>query len=204
MDRTPGAFGNRCLPMLTANASGWWITTGEAFRATWDGTDGADGLEVSGVGVSHFGGGVLTITLPYLFRTSPGLDLLVRGPSNLPKRGASCLEGLVETDWNPATYTLNWRLTEPGREVVWEAGEPVAMLVPQARGFLESVKPEVMNIGDAPDVWAEFERWQRGREQFLRDLKGGCPHAAKDGWQKDYVQGARVKRRALREPGGPA
>ena len=52
--------------------------------------EGADGaLPMS----SHFGYGILTWTLPYLFRTPPDWNLLARGPSNLPKDGIQALEG---------------------------------------------------------------------------------------------------------------
>jgi hypothetical protein len=49
-----------------------------------------------GPAMRHFGHGILTLHLPFLFRTPPGWNLLVRGPANRPKDGAAPLEGLVE------------------------------------------------------------------------------------------------------------
>ena len=40
---------------------------------------------------SLFGHGILTWTLPYLFRTPPGYNLLARGPANWPKDGSAHL-----------------------------------------------------------------------------------------------------------------
>ncbi|HMZ02762.1 MAG TPA: DUF6065 family protein, partial [Burkholderiaceae bacterium] len=57
---------------------------------------------------SHFGSGILTFSLPYLFRTSPGYGMLVRGPTNCAKDGAAPLDGIVETDWAPYSFTMNW------------------------------------------------------------------------------------------------
>lgn len=50
--------------------------------------------------ISHFGNGVVTIQIPYLFRTPPSVNLWVKGPSNWIKDGAQALEGIVETDWS--------------------------------------------------------------------------------------------------------
>ena len=120
MAATDQQFANRCLPLLMANQSGWFVLNCHPLRATWTGDDAIAGLCVEYLdgsppypAISHFGYGVLTWTLPYLFRTSPGYNLLVRGPANWPKDGACPLEGVVETDWAVATFTMNWKLTRP-------------------------------------------------------------------------------------------
>jgi hypothetical protein len=132
MHRTPQRFANRCLPMLIAN-QGWHILNTRKIAVTWDGgaaigslrIDHADGNAVPFVG-SHFGSGILTWNIPYLFRTPPGFNLLVRGPANWPKDGIQALEGIVETDWADATFTMNWQMTRPHFTVIFEAGEPIA------------------------------------------------------------------------------
>jgi Family of unknown function (DUF6065) len=43
-----------------------------------------------------------------VFRTPPGCNLYVRGPANSPKDGIAALEGIIETDWSEATFTMNW------------------------------------------------------------------------------------------------
>ena len=74
---------------------------------------------------SHFGEGVITWNIPFLFRTSPGYNLLVRGPSNWIKDGVQALEGIVETDWAVQTFTMDWKFTRPRRWVRFEADEPI-------------------------------------------------------------------------------
>ena len=130
---------------------------------------------------SHFGHGILTWSLPYLFRTSPGFNLLVRGPANRPKDGASPLEGIVETDWSPATFTVNWMLTRPHLPVHFSRSEPIAMVVPCRRGELEAFEPARIRMGGGErEDMALYGRWRRERETFLRGLEEapgrGSPH----------------------------
>ena len=92
---------------------------------TWNGGLGADALKVEffekpkvAHAASHFGSGILTVTVGYLFRTPPGYNLYIRGPANLPKDGIAPLEGIVETDWSEATFTMNvWLLDVQPRMV---------------------------------------------------------------------------------------
>jgi hypothetical protein len=168
MESTDARFANRCLPMLIANQAGWMLLSEHAFTVTWDGGGGLDSVTIeprSGPkpypAASHFGHGILTFSLPFLFKTSPGYNLLVRGPPNLPKDGIAPLEGLVETDWSPATFTVNWQLTRPDVPVTFEVGEPIAMLVPQARGELERFRPLVRRLDEAA-TWARRLRSPMG------------------------------------------
>src|SRR6266487_585141 len=177
MDETPQRFAYRCLPLVIANQAGWLILNPRPFRAVWDGTAAISGVAIEALdgGVpaasSHFGNGVVTWNLPYLFRTSPGYNLLVRGPANCSKDGSSPLEGIVETDWSPATFTMNWKLTRPNLPVVFDSEEPICMIVPQRRGELEAFRPRVRSLLRAPRLASEYERWSHGRSTFLNDLQ---------------------------------
>ena len=86
-----------------------------------------DRARVDRLAVSHFGHGVLTLIPGYLFRTSPGWALWVRGSPNTAKRNLVRLEGLVETDWLDFPFTMNWRFTRPGT-VQFERGEPFCFM----------------------------------------------------------------------------
>jgi hypothetical protein len=198
MGVTRDAFANRCLPLLIANQAGWHLLNPVGVRARWNGGDRIPDLVVEPLGgeaplaVSHFGSGILTFTIPYLFRTPPGWNLLARGPANLPKDGACALEGLVETDWSPATFTMNWILTHPGAEVIFEPGEPIALLVPMRRGDLEAFEPEVKDLDADPEVARAYRAWRKGRADFLEDLPIPGTEANERGWQRDYVLGKRA------------
>jgi len=195
MDETPSRFASRCLPLLIANQAGWLVLNPHPFRATWNGSAEIAGVEIEPLGTSmpsatsHFGSGIVTWNLPYLFRTPPGYNLLIRGPANWPKDGASPLEGIVEADWSPATFTVNWRLTRAGLPVVFDSDEPICMLVPQRRGELEAFRPSIRSIVRAPALARAFGRWSSGRSAFLRELQLAGSEAQKRGWQRDYLLG---------------
>src|SRR5438552_14789280 len=82
MDETRDRFAYRCLPLNIANQAGWMMPCPVSFSAIWDG--GRD-LECVRIACerpegnrwisSHFGSGVVTFSLPYLFRTPPSINL---------------------------------------------------------------------------------------------------------------------------------
>jgi Family of unknown function (DUF6065) len=187
----------RCLPMLIANQSGWELRNRCGFTATWFGQDGVDvriapDKRDSGkfLPSSHFGNGILTWHLPMLFRTPPGYNLLVRGPANQPKDGVSALEGIVETDWASASFSMSWKLTRKLWPVRFEVDEPICMIVPQRRAELEEFVPELRPI-------ESDEELQRKHELFLhsRNVTSQAEQAARvaEGmsveWQGDYTRG---------------
>ena len=187
MDASPIA--NRCLPLLIANQAGWAILNPVGFWACWNGDPGQNGVAITpdGPGVcvaSHFGEGIVTWSVHYLFRTPPGWNLLTRGPANYPKDGAVSLEGIVETDWSVATFTHNWKLTRTCHAVRWEAGEPFCCILPQRRGELESWRPRVTSMDAEPQLPERYQAWSRSRDAFNAD-----PNRGPKDWQRHYFRG---------------
>lgn len=198
MDRTHLRFANRCLPMLMANQSGWFLVSKLDVTVTWNGGPGKEALSIQApaappgrsAAVSIFGHGILTWHIPYLFRTPPGFNLLVRGPANWPRDNAFALEGLVETDWAVATFTMNYRILRPGVPVTFRAGEPVCMIVPQRRRELEAFHPFIRSIDDDPGARESYRRWAASRAEFLQSLAATSNHPNPGGlWQKHYFRG---------------
>lgn len=199
MDATPKHFANRCLPMLIANQAGWLLLSPGRVTVAWDGGTGIDALKVEVTGdapptfaSSHFGHGILTFNVSYLFRTSPGWNLYVRGPANSPKDGIHALEGLVETDWSEATFTMNWKLTRPNHTIVFEEGEPIAMVSPMRRREIEEFRPELRLLASNPELDAGYRAWSASRGQFNADLKVPGSQARQDSWQRHYMRGKTV------------
>lgn len=175
--------GKHCLPLLMANQSGWELLNPEPLTVTWSGAGGADALSLAGdagrpyLGPAHsaFGAGILSWAIPYVFRTSPGWNLHVRGPVNLPKDGVSALEGLVETDWAVVTFTMNWQLTRAEHPVRFESGEPFCLLAPQRRRELERFQPVYRSIEQDPVTARGAREFVQGRKkqheaQFLAEF----------------------------------
>jgi hypothetical protein len=196
MSSTSDRFANRCLPLLMANQAGWLVLNNARVRARWNGAADSDSIEFeyddaesSLHPCSHFGHGIITWNMPFLIRTSPGFNLLVRGPANWPKHGIASLEGMVETDWTPSTFTMNWQFTGRDVWVTFGKGEPLCMLVPQRRGELEEFVPRIVPINAAPELHAAYNAWGDSRRKFNEDLKDPESAAVQVGWQKDYFQG---------------
>jgi LPS sulfotransferase NodH len=199
MDAVPQRFVYRCLPLVIANQNGWVLTCPHRVEAVWDGGPLVDSLRVAQdaggnpqFAASHFGAGVLTFTTGLLFRTPPGINLHVRGPANLPKDGISALEGIVETDWSEATFTMNWKMTRPNHPVVFEKGEPFAMITPVRRGEIETLQPEIRMLADNPVLDVGYRAWARSRSNFNAELKVKDSAAQKLGWQRHYVRGQTI------------
>ena len=200
MDSAGGGFAYRCLPMLIANQSGWLILNNFSITATWSGLEGKDAVRIEyGDGAtppivsSHFGSGILTWNLPMIFRTSPGYNLLVRGPANLPKDAVFPLEGIVETDWASATFTMNWKITRAHTPIRFDVGEPICMIVPQLRGQLERFQPNCRAIDCCPELQTAHYEWSKDRKRYLEKLAAGNVHADDPGWQRHYFQGRHVR-----------
>ena len=194
---------NRCLPLRMANQAGWVILNDCDFDVTWRGGEATHSLKIwfaegqrSRYVKNIFGFGILTWFIPYLFRTPPGYNLLARGPANWFKDGAFPLEGLVETDWSTATFTMNWKLTRPFWKVRFRKGDPICMILPQRRGEIESVQPEIRNIESQPELERAHDAFAESRTTFiakkqeiLKERSHGLREDGNAPWQPDYTLG---------------
>jgi hypothetical protein len=198
MDATHQRFAYRCLPLNIANQCGWLLTCPCTFELYWYGGGARTDLEVRFLDFqdpcvsSHFGYGVLTFSLPYLFRTPPGINLWVKGPSNYPKDGVQALEGVVESDWATSTFTMNWKVTRPFEWIRFTRGEPVCMIVPVPRGLVEGMVPAAVPIAADAELEAKYRKWEDGRKGFIEGLHKLDPQTVQRGWQKDYFQGKQM------------
>ncbi|MGP0065407.1 MAG: DUF6065 family protein [Isosphaeraceae bacterium] len=162
----------QCLPLVIANQWGWQVLCPTDVRVTWDGTPGLDGLRVEvppqfePAIKSQFGSGIVTFSPPWLFRTPPGWDLYLKGPSNRWKPNCSPLEGVIETWWLNYTFTINWKLVEPGT-VVFARGESLGQLVPVPHATFEDATAIEAPIGLLePDAARELVQWLERRRQI--------------------------------------
>jgi len=192
MDDTDG-FAYRCLPLSMANQAGWMVRSPTDFSAVWNGgkapSDTTVTVPANGEGyermiTSHFGWGIVTVSLPWLFRTAEGYGLFVRGPTNYFKSGVVALDGLVETDWATSTFTMNWKITDPDRVIRFSAGEPVCMITPFRLDMLEKFETRSAPIESNAPLHAGFRAWATSRASFNAN-----PGRTAADWQKDYTKG---------------
>jgi hypothetical protein len=197
MDDTPESFAYRCLPLNIANAHGWEVLSPCAFDAIWNGEAGVDavtilpepGAKPERVPVSLFGQGVVTFHIEGIFRTPEGWNLWVGGSPNRAKDGISPLTGVVETDWSPFTFTMNWRFTRPCQWIHFDALEPICFLFPVERAAIEAFAPKFEPLEGDPATMERFRAWSGARDEFHQHMMTNPPHEPADRWQKHYYRG---------------
>jgi hypothetical protein len=197
MDQTAESFAYRCLPLNIANAHGWELLNPCAFDACWNGGTDTGAVTIrpraeapaEGLASSLFGQGIVTFHIPGIFRTPPGWNLWIGGSPNQPKDAIYPLTGVVETDWSPFTFTMNWRFTRPNHWVHFAAGEPICFLFPVQRALLDDVRPVLAPIEAEPGLPDRFAQWSQGRDQFVLRMAETPPEVAADKWQKHYYRG---------------
>ena len=185
-------FAYRCLPLTMANQAGWIIRSPADVVATWSGDDAPDAIDFTLLDeqfaaniVSIFGQGIITFCLPYLFRTPPGVQLRVAGPPNVdldPTGIVRPLEGIVETDWLPFTFTMNWKLVRPGC-AVFRPGDPICFLQPLRLDAIEDQEPVIRPLTDDPELAAQYAAWAERRRELM-DEQLDDPSR----WDGDYTK----------------
>lgn len=170
MDLSPHAY--KCLPMVIANQWGWQVLCPTDVQITWDGAPDRSGVVVEvdpiyGPAIkSQFGSGIVTFSPPWLFRTPRGWDLYAKGPGNRWKSNCVPLEGVIETWWLNYTFTLNWKLVDPGT-VTFARGESLGQLVPVPHGTFRGARAEeVPIVAGEPEAAADLLRWRDERRRI--------------------------------------
>lgn len=202
MDRTAGQYAYRCIPMTAANTMGWEYLNPVTCEVRWAGMTAQEDVQVwlenghRWRPRTHFGSGVVTWELPFLFRTAPGYGLVVCGPANCDKSGIVALDGFIRTDWLPYPFTMNWRLTDANVTVRFEAGEPIARIYPYPLGLLEETVIEIAEFEDDPELVSAFQAWTERRRQNAQNHKQAQAEASLDNasdssgiWNKAYARG---------------
>ena len=197
MDATPEAFAYRCLPLNIANAHGWEILTPAGFSAYWRGGARPNDVIIrsdkdmpaASAPVALFGQGTFTIHIQGLFRTPAGWNLLAGGSPNWAKEGVAPLSGVIETDWSPYTFTMNWRFLRRNHWVRFEAGEPICFIQPMQRDALERMNPKFVPLADDPDAARQFAAWSESRNAFQAKVAEKAPASTAEQWQKRYYRG---------------
>jgi len=202
MDDVPQKYIYRCIPLLAANSMGWELLNPVQSTMTWDGGDLTSALHIEHVrensfsAASHFGSGMITWYVPFLFRTSPDLGLLVTGPANHEHYLAVPLDAFVRTDWLPFPFTMNWRMTAEDTPVTFEEGEPIARVIPYPLQMLDETNLEIANLTDDPGFLAEVESFGQARQANVAKQQADASRSAQTGeeltgegvWNAQYVK----------------
>lgn len=201
MDSSPSRYAYRCVPLSAANSLGWEILNPVACECIWTGLTGQDQVyvwrekETRFTARSHFGCGTVTWDLPFVFRTPPGIAMVVSGPANSAKPGIAPLDGVVRTDWLPFPFTMNWKLTIPKHPVRFEAGEPICRIFPITVDLPEAMTLELRNLDDNRAFEEHLYAWKRQRDRNYREKREAEERAAQGEqpelqnlWSRDYAR----------------
>ena len=197
MDAFAARHPYRCLPLSMANTTGWELLCPFGFEAEWDGGSGAEAIRFTPDAdatlfdhfvQSHFTHGIVTFHTGWLFRTPPGWALRASGGPNRFKHGLAPLEGLVETDWLPYPFTMNWAFTAPGK-VRFEKDEPFCFIQPVEHRRIETFEPVRVAVDADADLARQYETWKEARTLFNNSMAEGDPEAIKQAWQRYYFRG---------------
>jgi hypothetical protein len=200
MDEFPDRHIYRCLPLAIANSFGWDMLCPVPIEIEWNGGPAIADLTVRALKPlpggrplehfckSHFSRGTVTFHTDYIFRTEPGWALMASGPFNTAKDNAVPLTGIVETDWLPYTFTMNWKLLRAGL-ATFEEDEPFCSIVPiQVQPVLEC-QPNVRWLAENPELNRKHEQFRASRDDFYAKKKAGHSEVRDQAWQRHYFVG---------------
>jgi hypothetical protein len=197
MERFAARHPYRCLPLTMANTSGWELLCPMAFTAEWNGGVRQEDItlrpdnphpDFHKLATSHFSHGVLTFHAGYLFRTPPGWSMWVMGPPNQVKDAIQPLAGVVETDWLPFPFTMNWMFTRPGK-VRFEKGEPFCFITLTQDKALAEIQPVIRRMDSDPELRGQYDAWEKHRSAFNQRIFRRDPEATREAWQRYYFKG---------------
>lgn len=197
MDAFAARHPYRCLPLTMANTTGWEVLCPMGFSAEWNGgplqsditlTPDRPHPDFHHFVTSHFSRGVVTFHTNYLFRTPPGWAMWATGAPNHVKDGIQALTGLIETDWLPFPFTMNWVFTRKGR-VRFEKGEPFCFLTLVEHKKMDAFEPVMKVIESDLTLKGQYDAWNESRTKLNNALKRHDPDAVREAWQRFYFKG---------------
>ena len=94
-------YSYRCLPLAAANMLGWDVCAPCRITAMWNGESDHEAVVVTeggDIAAGHFGLGTFTLKFADVWKTDPGVQLLIMPVPNMEWRGVMSLTAVVETN----------------------------------------------------------------------------------------------------------
>lgn len=200
MDDFPDRHAYRCLPLSIANASGWEVLCPVPVEIRWNGGMAKEDIEVIGLKPlpggapvdhfcrSNFSRGIITFHLDYVIETEQNWGIMATGPFNDPKPDAAPLTGIIESEWLPYPFTMNWQLLRPGI-TRFEEGEPFCHFLPVPLLVLPNTDVHIHRLSDNGELHARHNQFRDARNDFMTRVNAGDKEAIKEAWQRHYFVG---------------
>lgn len=172
-------YGYQCQPMVAANQMGWHILSSSEIIINWNGGQSTKDVFIQEVNsdinynsvASHFSVGIVTFSFPFVIKTPPGWGIWVGPPSNEWINNMEGLQGIVETNWLPFTFTMNWKILEENKTIVIPKHFPIAKMVPFPLNLNEKINLVHKDLVDYPDFNKKYKDYSNSRSQFNKHLK---------------------------------
>jgi len=113
---------------------------------------------------------------------------MAMGPPNHVKDGIQPLAGVIETDWLPFPFTMNWIFTRPGT-VRFEKGETFCFIMLIQDKPMEAFQPVIKSMNANPELRRQYDVWAEKRSEFNALIFKRDPEATKEAWQRFYFKG---------------
>lgn len=202
MDTIPKQYIYRCIPLLAANTMGWELLNPVTSRVSWNGGHMTDDMTIESdsqnrfAASSHFGSGMVTWYVPFLFRTPSDMGLVVTGPANHEHNDAVPLDAFIRTDWLPFPFTMNWRVTAKNTAVEFKAGDPIARIMPFPLTMLDETTLEITKLEDDSGFYKEVNDFGKARQANVAKQQMDAARAQETGealtgegvWNAQYVK----------------
>jgi len=178
-----------CLPVTTASQTGWNILSPHELIVNWNGGKSPKDLSIIDVtsksldyenvkqwsesrtiapAFSHVAIGILTFSMPFIVETPPGWGLLITGPSNMWIDGIAPIEAIVETNWLPFTFAINWKITTPNKNIKIPLHFPIGRIIPFPLNLNEKTEIVMKNI--EPELFGKYEQYARSRIEHSKNI----------------------------------
>lgn len=210
MDAVPAGYIYRCIPLLAANTMGWELLNPAETTLVWDGGNRIENVKVDCAqrglftASSHFGSGIATWYVPFLFKTSPDHGLYICGPANHEHNGAQPLDAFVRTDWLPFPFTVNWKINQPNMPVTFKKGQPLARIMPFPLALIDETQLEIVSLSSDPGFKAEVTQFGQARAANVAAQRANIAKANAEGKtpsQEGVYNAHYVRAKGAGEPG---
>lgn len=194
MDAFQDRHAYRCLPLTISNTFGWEILSPCDLTVAWNGGEKVEDLQVTAgddypllehFAKSNFSRGIVTLHTGYIFQTEPGWSLMATGPLNKPLDGLAPLTGVIETDWLPYPFTMNWQVTRPGF-FRFAKDEPFCHVFPVRQDMFEDVTLQIAEVDAEPGLRERQEAFAKRRGELMA---AQAPGANVPAWGREYFRG---------------
>jgi len=196
----------RCLPLTIGNQYGFVIKSEYDFDFIWNGKNEIDSVKINinnkniekdifsknnknlPIIKSHFGNGIITISVPFTLRTPPGVNLMTINPPNYIIPNITVMTGVIETDNIRRNFTFNLKIQIPNIKVIIPAGTPIAGFIPIPRYFADNFKLEIADDIFSKELIEEEYQAQIDARIFRDEVEPTLPNYV----GKQYFRGEDV------------